>query len=186
MYAMVAGVDEAGRGPLAGPVVTAAVILGKPIAGLTDSKKISAHKRAQLAVLIKDRALAFAFGRAEVAEIDTLNIHQATLLAMQRAINKLALQPCQVLVDGLFIPTIAIPCKAIVKGDLLIPAISAASILAKVARDEEMILLDEHYPGYGFAIHKGYATLRHKVALQQLGPCLIHRKSYAPVARYVG
>lgn len=179
---LMAGVDEVGRGPLAGAVVTAAVILKKPIDGLTDSKKLSPKQRNLLAVRIKEEALAFAYGRAEVEEIDQLNIHHATLLAMRRAVEALPIQPDNVVVDGAFTPQLNIPCKAIVQGDSLIPEISAASILAKVLRDEEMVALDKIYPGYGFAEHKGYATPVHKEALMRLGPCKIHRRSYSPVA----
>lgn len=179
---LVAGVDEVGRGPLAGAVVTAAVILKNTIAGLADSKKLTEKKRKLLSIQIKEEALAYAYGRAEVEEIDVLNIHHATLLAMQRAIDSLPIQPHNVLVDGIFCPKINIPCKAIIQGDSLIAEISAASILAKVARDEEMEELDKLYPGYGFAGHKGYPTPAHREALVRLGPCKIHRKSYAPVA----
>jgi len=179
---LMAGVDEVGRGPLAGAVVTAAVILNKPIIGLADSKKLSEKKRKLLAAQIKEEALAFAYGRADVEEIDKLNIHHATLLAMRRAVEALPIIPDSVMVDGLFIPGINMPCKAIVKGDSLIAEISAASILAKVMRDEEMVELDLIYPGYGFAEHKGYGTVVHRAALANLGPCLIHRKSFAPVA----
>lgn len=181
MALYIAGVDEVGRGPLAGPVVTAAVILTKPIEGVTDSKKLTAAKREQLARKIKQEALCFAYGRAEVEEIDQINIHHATLLAMQRAVENLAIQPHKVMVDGLFKPKLSMPCEAVVQGDLLIAEISAASILAKVARDEEMTQLDLIYPGYGFATHKGYATVAHRKALIELGPCIIHRRSYAPV-----
>ncbi len=178
----IAGVDEVGRGPLAGPVVTAAVILHRPIEGIGDSKKISALKRKQLAVTIRESALCYAYGRAEVEEIDQLNIHQATLLAMKRAIEGLSIYPGKVLVDGLFTPNVSMFCQAIVKGDSLISEIGAASILAKVLRDEEMEHMDTLYPGYGFASHKGYPTAKHRLALQTLGPCPIHRRSYAPVA----
>jgi ribonuclease HII len=177
-----AGVDEVGRGPLAGAVITAAVILKEPIEGLADSKKLSEKKRNLLAVQIKERALAYAYGRAEVDEIDALNIHHATLLAMKRAIEALPVTPELVLVDGLHLPELSIPCKAIVQGDSLIPEISAASILAKVLRDEEMLTLDKIYPGYGFGDHKGYPTVAHREALKRLGPCVIHRRSFAPVA----
>ncbi|CAM2800148.1 ribonuclease HII [Legionella worsleiensis] len=179
---IIAGVDEVGRGPLAGAVITAAVILKEPLAGLADSKKLSEKKRKQLALEIKENALAFAYGRAEVEEIDALNIHHATLLAMQRAVEALPVVPEAVLVDGIHIPKISMPCKAVVQGDSLIPAISAASILAKVLRDEEMEELDKIYPGYGFADHKGYPTVAHREALVRLGPCIIHRRSYGPVA----
>ncbi len=179
---LIAGVDEVGRGPLAGAVVTAAVILKEPIEGLADSKKLSAKKRELLALKIKEQALAYAYGRAEVDEIDTLNIHHATLLAMQRAVEALPIKPDEVLVDGIHIPKLSIPCKAIVQGDDLIPEISAASILAKVHRDAEMVALDAIYPGYGFSEHKGYGTVAHREALNRLGPCMIHRRSYAQVA----
>jgi ribonuclease HII len=179
---LVAGVDEVGRGPLAGAVITAAVILKHPIQGLADSKTLSAQKRKLLSIQIQEQALAYAFGRAEVEEIDTLNIHHATLLAMSRAVEALSLQPEMVLVDGSFIPRLLMPARAIVQGDSLIPEISAASIIAKVFRDEEMANLDNIYPGYGFADHKGYATAAHKAALIRLGPCKIHRKSFTPVA----
>lgn len=178
----VAGVDEVGRGPLAGPVVTAAVILQHPIEGVTDSKKITPKKRKQLAQLIQQQALCYAYGRAEAHEIDQINIHQATLLAMKRAIEALPIQPQKVLVDGLYVPNVLTPCEAIVKGDGLIMEIGAASILAKVLRDEEMEAMDTLYPGYGFAGHKGYPTKQHQQALAQLGPCAIHRRSFAPVA----
>ncbi len=179
---MIAGVDEVGRGSLAGPVVSAAVILDKPIPGLDDSKKLSARQRSQLAELIQTQAVCYALGRAEAEEIDALNIHQATLLSMLRAIEALAIVPQQVLIDGLYVPQISIPGQAIVRGDSLVPAIAAASILAKVTRDAEMQALDLIYPGYGFAQHKGYPTASHRVALASLGACPIHRKSFSPVA----
>ncbi|STX38395.1 ribonuclease HII [Legionella feeleii] len=172
MEKCIAGVDEVGRGPLAGAVVTAAVILHRPIEGVTDSKKLSAAKRKQLAERIKNEARCFAYGRAEVEEIDQLNIHHATLLAMKRAIEALTIKPDEILVDGLYIPSVTIPCQAIVKGDSLIQAIGAASILAKVLRDEEMEKMELVYPGYGFAIHKGYATEMHRKLLQEKGPAL--------------
>ena len=184
-FILLAGVDEVGRGPLAGAVVTAAVILKTPIDGLNDSKKLSAKMRKKLSLQIKEEALAYAYGRAEVDEIDTLNIHHATLLAMKRAVESLSIQPDEVLVDGIHIPQVVIPCQAIVQGDSLIPAISAASILAKVLRDEEMEAMDDLYPGYGFAGHKGYPTAAHRKALIELGPCPIHRRSYAPVAALI-
>ena len=179
----IAGVDEVGRGPLAGPVVAAAVILDpeRPIIGLADSKKLTAKKRACLALEIQEKALAWALGRAEVAEIDALNIFQASLLAMQRAITALAISPHQVLVDGNACPNVPMPCLAIVKGDQTEAAISAASIIAKVARDNEMCELDSVYKGYGFAQHKGYPTKMHLEALQSLGISLLHRQSFAPV-----
>lgn len=182
MQMYVAGVDEVGRGPLAGPVITAAVILREPIAGVTDSKKLTPAKRQQLAAIIQERALCYAYGRAEVDEIDRLNIHQATLLAMKRAIEALPIVPSEALIDGLYVPQVAMPCQAIVKGDGLVQEIGAASILAKVLRDREMDEMETLYPGYGFATHKGYPTAKHREALQALGACAIHRRSYAPVA----
>ena len=177
----IAGVDEVGRGPLAGPVVTAAVILNGPIEGVTDSKKLTPSKRRQLAKQIQAQALCYAYGRAEVEEIDRLNIHHATLLAMKRAVESLSIKPTQVLVDGLYSPLLGIPCQAIVRGDSLIREIGAASILAKVLRDDEMEEMDKLYPGYGFSRHKGYPTAAHQAALKLLGPSAIHRTSYAPV-----
>lgn len=180
---LIAGVDEVGRGPLAGPVVTAAVILdpGKPIAGLTDSKKLSEKRRQALVPLIQQRALSWALGRAEVHEIDQLNILQASLLAMHRAVMALSIQPEKVHVDGIHAPDLPYPVLTIIKGDLHDQAIAAASILAKVARDQEMIDLDRQYPGYDFAKHKGYPTAAHQQALMQLGPSAIHRISFKPV-----
>jgi ribonuclease HII len=180
---LIAGVDEAGRGPLAGPVVAAAVILdpARPIVGLADSKKLSAARREQLAAAIRDNALAWALGRAEVAEIDRLNILQASLLAMQRAVAALNVVPAKVLVDGNRCPPLACPCEAIVKGDATVPVIGAASILAKVARDAELRRLHDHYPHYNFAQHKGYPTAAHLEALRRHGPCPEHRRSFAPV-----
>ncbi|MFZ1640800.1 MAG: ribonuclease HII [Candidatus Contendobacter sp.] len=181
---LIAGVDEVGRGPLAGPVVAAAVILdpARPIRGLADSKKLSATRREQLAAEIRAKALAWALGRAEVAEIDRINILQAALLAMQRAVAALSIVPEKALVDGNRCPVLACPCEAIVKGDATIPAISAASILAKVARDAELCKLHDRYPHYGFARHKGYPTATHREALRRHGPCPEHRRSFAPVA----
>jgi ribonuclease HII len=181
---LIAGVDEAGRGPLAGPVVAAAVILdpARPIAGLADSKKLSAARREQLAGEIRDKALAWGLGRAEVAEIDRINILQASLLAMRRAVENLSIRPERALVDGNRCPLLACPCQAIVKGDATVPAISAASILAKVARDAELCELHDRYPHYGFAQHKGYPTAAHREALRRHGPCPEHRRSFAPVA----
>ena len=178
---LIAGVDEAGRGPLAGPVIAAAVILKQPLPGVDDSKKLTALQRQKLFAKIQAEALCFAFGRAEVAEIENLNIHHATLLAMKRAIEGLSILPEEILVDGLFVPGVAVACKAVVGGDSLVPAISAASILAKVARDEEMIAMETVYPGYGFAKHKGYGTAEHQAALRTLGPCPLHRRNFAPV-----
>ncbi|MGH8274237.1 MAG: ribonuclease HII [Gammaproteobacteria bacterium] len=181
-WAAIAGVDEAGRGPLAGPVVAAAVILPPDHAlALKDSKLLSALVRERLAREIKACAVAFAVAEASAAEIDVLNIHHASLLAMSRALAKLAPRPASALVDGLFVPEANFPCRAVVHGDALEPAISAASILAKVARDALMCELDTRYPGYGFSRHKGYATAVHRSALAALGPCLEHRRSFAPV-----
>ena len=180
---LVAGVDEAGRGPLAGPVVAAAVILDDlhPIAGLADSKKLTAARREALFDEIRARALCFSIAEASVEEIDRLNILQATLLAMRRAVLGLRLKPKMVLVDGNRLPTLDIPAEAIVKGDALVPAISAASILAKVHRDRWCVQVDEQYPQYGFAGHKGYGTAEHLAALQAHGACPQHRKTFAPV-----
>lgn len=182
-YVLVCGVDEAGRGPLAGPVSAAAVILdpSRPIAGLADSKKLSEKQRDLLAPIIRERALAWAVAYASVAEIDQLNILQATLLAMRRAVLALHLQPQQVLVDGLYCPQTGIPSQAIVKGDSKVAAISAASILAKTARDELMLELHEQYPQYGFAAHKGYPTAAHLAALRTHGASDVHRRSFKPV-----
>ena len=180
-----AGVDEVGRGPLVGAVVTAAVILNpaRPIAGLADSKRLSERRREALAEQIREQALAFSLGRAEPAEIDQLNILHATLLAMRRAVAGLARAPEAVLVDGNRVTDFGCPAQAVVKGDGRIPAISAASILAKVARDEEMRLLHQRHPDYGFDRHKGYPTADHLAALARLGPLPEHRRSFAPVAR---
>lgn len=184
MPILVAGVDEVGRGPWAGPVVTCAVILdlNNPIDGLMDSKKLSEKKREILAVLIKERALAWSLGRAEVEEIDKYNILQATMIAMQRAVAGLTLKPTEVLIDGNHCPDLPYKSRAIIQGDSKVDVISAASIVAKVARDHEMMIMDERYPGYGFAKHKGYGTQVHMAALAKLGPCEIHRRSFAPVA----
>jgi ribonuclease HII len=180
---LICGVDEAGRGPLAGPVSAAAVILDEanPIAGLADSKKLSERKRDLLAPVIRERALAWAVAWAEPAEIDSINILQATLLAMRRAVEALPLRPGQVLVDGLYCPQTGIPSEAIVKGDSKVAAISAASILAKTARDELMLQLHEQYPHYGFAEHKGYPTAMHLAALREHGVSPVHRRSFRPV-----
>ncbi len=182
---LIAGVDEAGRGPLAGPVVAAAVILDpqRPIQGLTDSKKLSEKRREALFIEIQEKALAWSIARASVEEIDDINILHASMLAMRRAVLDLFIQPQAVIVDGNRCPEIPYPCRAIIKGDLTEAAISAASILAKVSRDREMIALDKQYPGYGFAGHKAYPTKAHFTALQELGPCAIHRRSFAPVKR---
>ena len=181
---LLCGVDEAGRGPLAGAVYAAAVVLapGRPrINGLVDSKQLDEAEREKLAGRIRSRALAWSVASASVAEIDAINILRASLLAMKRAIETLGLQPDEVCVDGLHVPQVACRCRAIVRGDQLVAAISAASILAKVARDEEMARLDACYPGYGFAQHKGYATPEHLAALRSLGPCEIHRRTFDPV-----
>ncbi|MGD8615175.1 MAG: ribonuclease HII [Gammaproteobacteria bacterium] len=182
---LTAGVDEVGRGPLAGPVVAAAVILdpARPVAGLKDSKMLTPEQRETLAGEIRACALAWSLGRAEVEEIDSLNILRASLLAMQRAVSALSRAPELVLVDGNQCPQFACPAVAVVGGDAAIPAISAASILAKVSRDREMIELDAFYPGYGLAQHKGYASRAHLEALEALGACPLHRRSFAPVRR---
>jgi ribonuclease HII len=181
---LIAGVDEVGRGPLAGPVIAGAVILhpDRPIVGLADSKKLSAKQRQRLAVEIQTQALACALGRAEVREIDQLNILRASLLAMQRAVAALAVSPTQVLVDGNRCPLVPYPCEAIIKGDATVAAISAASIIAKVARDAELCALHDQYPYYDFCRHKGYPTAAHLDALRRHGPCPAHRRSFAPVA----
>lgn len=182
---LVAGVDEVGRGPLAGPVVAAAVILHpeRPIAGLADSKKLTERRREQLEQEIKARALCWSLGRAEVEEIDRLNILHASLLAMKRAVEALAMAPAHALIDGNRCPELPCSAEAIVGGDASEPAISAASILAKVARDREMVLLDARYPGYGLAKHKGYPTKLHVEALGEIGVSPIHRRSFGPVKR---
>ncbi|MFD0965675.1 ribonuclease HII [Seminibacterium arietis] len=184
-YELIAGVDEVGRGPLVGAVVTAAVILdpSNPIIGLADSKKLSEKKRLLLANEVKQKALAWSLGRAEVEEIDELNILHATMLAMQRAVKNLKIQPHFVLVDGNRIPDLPMPAQSVVKGDSLVAEISAASILAKVARDQEMIALDQQYPQYGFAQHKGYPTKLHLEKLQQFGVLPQYRRSFAPVRK---
>ena len=182
---LVAGVDEAGRGPLAGPVVAAAVILDdmKPIPGLNDSKKLTANRREVLYDEIRAKALCFCIAQASVQEIDEINILQATMLAMRRAVMGLRLKPVLVLVDGNRLPQIDIQAEAIVKGDALVKAISAASILAKVTRDRWCERLDAQYPQYGFAVHKGYGTALHLQALQAHGATLEHRRSFSPVAK---
>lgn len=182
---LMAGVDEAGRGPLAGPVVAAAVILDdlQLIAGLNDSKKLSAKRRERLFDEIRARALCFSIAQATVQEIDQLNILQATMLAMKRAVEGLRLKPQMVLVDGNRLPTLDILAEAIVQGDALVPAISAASILAKVHRDRLCEEMHERYPAYGFDQHKGYGTAQHLAALQTHGPADCHRMTFAPVAR---
>ncbi len=180
---VIAGVDEAGRGPLAGPVIAAAVILDskKKIDGLADSKLLTPKKREYLANKIQQYARAWSIGRAEVEEIDHINIFQASLLAMQRAVWALTLLPTLVLIDGKHCPKLSCPSQAIIKGDQKIAEISAASILAKVHRDAEMCRLDVQYPGYGFAKHKGYGTAYHLQSLKERGPSAIHRRSFAPV-----
>lgn len=182
---IVAGVDEAGRGPLAGPVVAAAVILDPrhPIEGLTDSKKLSEKKREALFDEIQAKALAFAIAEATPDEIDQINILQASLLAMVRAVEGLSVIPQHVIVDGHICPNVQLSVEAIVKGDLTEPAISAASILAKVSRDRQMLYYDTLYPEYGFAKHKGYPTAAHVAALESHGVTEIHRQSFAPVAK---
>lgn len=180
---LLCGVDEVGRGPLIGAVVTAAVILDptKPIAGLTDSKKLSEKRRYELSEQIKQQALCWALGRAEPEEIDQLNILHATMLAMRRAVAALSVTPEWVLVDGNRTTDFAVPATAVVKGDLLVPEISAASILAKVARDDEMQQLHQAYPQFGFADHKGYPTAAHLAAIRQYGVLPEHRRSFKPV-----
>lgn len=182
----VAGIDEAGRGPLAGPVYAAAVILdpARPIAGLNDSKKLTAMRRDQLAEQIRSDALAWCIASASVEEIDNLNILQATMLAMRRACAGLSLKPAQALIDGNRVPLgLACPAQAIVKGDATVAAISAASILAKTARDADCLALHEAYPDYAFDQHKGYGTALHLARLASHGPCPAHRRSFAPVRR---
>ena len=181
--ALLCGVDEAGRGPLAGAVFAAAVVLDpeRPVEGLADSKVLGAEVRETLAAAIRERALAWGVACASVEEIDRLNILRASLLAMERAVAALGMDPDEVCVDGNRLPRVAFPCRAIVGGDRLVAAISAASILAKVARDAEMAALDARYPGYGFALHKGYPTPEHLAALHARGPCEIHRRSFEPV-----
>lgn len=182
---VIAGVDEAGRGPLAGPVIAAAVILNEnnPILGLQDSKSLTATQRERLSNIIQTSASSYCIAQATVAEIDQLNILQATLLAMRRAVEGLHIRPTQVLVDGNRLPNLSIPAQAIIKGDATIAAISAASILAKVHRDQLCHELHEQYPEYGFAIHKGYPTAAHIQALHKHGPCHAHRQSFAPVKK---
>ncbi|HLU19773.1 MAG TPA: ribonuclease HII [Pusillimonas sp.] len=179
-----AGIDEAGRGPLAGPVYAAAVILDptRPVKGLDDSKKLCAQRREELAALIRERSLAWCIASASVHEIDTLNILQATMLAMRRACAGLSIKPVQALVDGNMVPKgLACSAQAVVQGDALVPAISAASILAKTARDADCLQLHEQYPQYEFDRHKGYATAIHLERLRAHGPCPAHRRSFAPV-----
>lgn len=185
MNVSIAGVDEAGRGPLAGPVYAAAVILdpARPIEGLADSKKLSEKKRDYLAAAIRERALAWAVASSSVEEIDAINILQASLLAMRRAVEALQPAPTLILVDGLYCPAVAMPARAIVRGDASEPAIAAASILAKTARDAELLRLHAVYPQYGLDRHKGYPTAAHLAALRAHGVAIIHRRSFAPVRR---
>lgn len=182
---LIAGVDEAGRGPLAGPVFAAAVILDpkRPIAGLADSKKLSAKTRERLSLLIRSQALAWAVAESSVAEIDEKNILQASLLAMKRAVEALTVTPDAIEVDGLYCPCVSMPAQAIVRGDASVEAIAAASILAKTARDAELLRLAELYPQYGLDRHKGYPTAAHLAALEIHGVTIIHRRSFAPVRR---
>ena len=183
-YRVIAGVDEVGRGPLAGDVVAAAVILdpAKPIAGLNDSKKLSEKQRLDCFAQIQDKALGISIARASVAEIDKSNILRASLLAMERAVRCLSIQPDFVYVDGNQLPEWSYSSQAVVKGDARVNEIAAASIVAKVTRDEEMVALEQDFPGYGFAKHKGYPTSAHLEALENLGPCVLHRRTFAPVA----
>jgi ribonuclease HII len=185
---IIAGVDEAGRGPLAGPVIAAAVVLdeSRPIEGLADSKKLSANRREGLSVAIKERARCWALGRAEVDEIDKINILQASLLAMKRAVAGLTVAPDLVLVDGNQAPVLDCHVQTIIRGDVTVAEISAASILAKVARDREMTEMDKIFPGYGFSQHKGYPTELHVQAIRRIGVSAIHRLSFAPVKFLVG
>jgi len=180
---LVAGVDEAGRGPLAGPVIAAAVILdpARKVRGLRDSKLMTPEQREEVAAGIRAKAIAWAFAASDVGEIDALNILRATLLAMRRAVEGLSVRPVEALVDGDHCPQLACPTYAIVKGDRDIAAISAASIIAKTARDAMLVALDRDYPMYGFARHKGYGTPEHLAALELHGPCPHHRRSFAPV-----
>lgn len=186
MKELIAGVDEAGRGPLAGPVIAAAVILNprRPIKGLNDSKLLTEKQRDELFLQIRKKALAWSVARARVREIDSINILQASLLAMQRAVASLKIMPQRVIVDGNFCPVFPCPAEALIKGDQLEPAISAASIVAKVLRDKLMKYLDKKYPEYGFANNKGYSTEFHINALRRVGPCRIHRFSFSPVAQH--
>nr|VFK36346.1 MAG: RNase HII [Candidatus Kentron sp. SD]VFK38546.1 MAG: RNase HII [Candidatus Kentron sp. SD]VFK79002.1 MAG: RNase HII [Candidatus Kentron sp. SD] len=182
-HLLVAGLDEAGRGPLAGPVLAAAVILNPsvPIKGIRDSKMLSQKRREELALLIQENSLAWAMGRAEVTEIDSFNILEATLLAMRRAVLSLQVAPFRVLVDGKQAPSLPFETRTIIRGDKTVPAIGAASILAKVTRDAEMVALDRRYPQYGFAQHKGYPTRAHLSSLREYGACPAHRRTFGPV-----
>lgn len=187
MSRLIAGVDEVGRGPLAGAVVAAAVILdpANPIEGLTDSKKLTEKQRENLAIEIREKSLCWSLGRAEPDEIDEINILWASMLAMKRAVESLVIQPSFVRIDGNRCPDMNYEMEAIVKGDLTVPEISAASIIAKVVRDNEMKVMDSRYPGYGFAKHKGYPTKQHQEALVTLGVCPIHRLSFKPIQRII-
>jgi len=182
---LICGVDEVGRGPLAGPVTACAIIIDRPLLleHLNDSKAVTPQRREALDLLIRERCVGIALGWAEAPEIDALNILEATRLAMHRAIGALGVTPCRVFVDGLPLPDCALPQQAIVGGDALSAAIAAASVVAKVARDARMTELDARYPGYGFAQHKGYGTADHLGAIDLLGPCPEHRRSFAPVSR---
>lgn len=187
-HSVIAGVDEAGRGPLAGPVFAAAVVLNplNPVPELADSKKLTPKKRDELAVLIKEQALAWCIASASTEEIDRLNILQATMLAMCRACEQLPVTPDLVLVDGNRVPTeLKVLARAVIKGDDLVPAISAASILAKTARDAACLVMHQHYPQYAFDQHKGYGTKLHKERLLEFGPCPEHRRSFAPVRQLI-
>jgi ribonuclease HII len=185
---LIAGVDEVGRGPLAGPVISAAVILAPScgISGLADSKVLTERRREELSILIREKAVCWAIGRAEVEEIDALNILQASLLSMRRAVLALSIKPQEVLVDGNRCPDLPYPAVAIIKGDASVPAISAASILAKVSRDREMVALHQRYPDYGFECHKGYPTRKHRECLIRFGATKHHRRSFRPVAEVCG
>ena len=180
---LVCGVDEAGRGPLAGPVFAAAVILspGRPIAGIADSKTLAPGRREELARLIRERSVAWSIASASVEEIDTINIFQASLLAMRRAVEALNTVPARVLVDGTHCPPLNVPARAVVRGDATVKAIGAASILAKVARDEEMLALHQAHPQYGFDRHKGYSTPEHMAGVRMHGACAVHPRSFEPV-----
>lgn len=185
-HRVICGVDEAGRGPLAGPIYAAAVILdeARPIAGLRDSKKLSPARREALAAQIRERAASWAIASATVAEIDQLNILRATLLAMERAVAGLAIQPALARIDGNRAPRLDCAIELLIGGDDIEPAISAASILAKTERDTVMLALEQTHPGYGFAQHKGYGTAAHLAAIRELGPCAAHRRSFAPIAQH--
>lgn len=188
MINLIAGVDEVGRGPLAGPLVAAAVVFpeGLVIEGIKDSKLLSESRRKVLSRVIRSRSSAWAIGAATVSEVEKCNVFNASGLAMRRALQGLSLRPDYVFVDGTYFPEVGIPGKAIVKADRDVHVVSAASILAKVARDEFMVSMDSRFPGYGFGQHKGYPTKAHIMALQRLGPCKIHRRSFGPVKKILG